>query len=73
MNADESHSVTALEVVKKDTITSPSAETCATTPEATSTVYAPTIYFAETRTEQAMRDLCSEAVFQQQVQYCGDV
>ncbi|KAF8938116.1 hypothetical protein EDD21DRAFT_324425 [Dissophora ornata] len=64
-NADDSDSIASLELVKKDTITSPSAETCATTPEAT--VYAPTIYFAETRTEQAMRNLCSETAFQQQL------
>ncbi|KAI1320005.1 hypothetical protein EDD11_002336 [Mortierella claussenii] len=29
--------------------------------------YAPTIYFAETRTEQSMYDLCSEEAFQQQL------
>ncbi|KAF9107727.1 hypothetical protein BGX27_008622 [Mortierella sp. AM989] len=41
---------------------------CATTPEETPTGrYAPTIYFAETQTEQSMHDLCCEAAFQQQL------
>jgi len=53
------------------------ADACATTPEEegekeeeeTSSVslYASTIYFAETRTEQSMHDLCTETAFQQQV------
>ncbi|KAF9988912.1 hypothetical protein BGZ75_008206 [Mortierella antarctica] len=30
-------------------------------------IYAPTIYFAETRSEQAMHDLCGESAFQQQL------
>ncbi|KAG0250831.1 hypothetical protein BG011_008054 [Mortierella polycephala] len=40
-----------------------------TTPEDTTLtcLYAPTIYFAETRTEQAMRDLCTESAFQEQL------
>ncbi|KAG0199866.1 hypothetical protein BGX28_006916 [Mortierella sp. GBA30] len=43
--------------------------TGATTPEdrLLTLIYAPTIYFAETRSEQAMHDLCGEAAFQQQL------
>ncbi|KAG0314276.1 hypothetical protein BGZ99_008233 [Dissophora globulifera] len=53
-------------------ITSLSGDACATTPEqvsttSTSTLHAPTIYFVETQTEQAMHALCSETAFQQQL------
>ncbi|KAG0003665.1 hypothetical protein BGZ79_000287 [Entomortierella chlamydospora] len=49
-------------------VTSTNAGPCVTTtPNEISTKrYAPTIYFAETQTEQSMHDLCSEIAFQQQ-------
>ncbi|KAG0020223.1 hypothetical protein BGZ80_004584 [Entomortierella chlamydospora] len=50
-------------------VTSTNAGPCVTTtPNEISTKrYAPTIYFAETQTEQSMHDLCSEIAFQQQL------
>ncbi|KAF9178933.1 hypothetical protein BGZ50_007362 [Haplosporangium sp. Z 11] len=47
----------------------PGTDSSLSTPKDTALacLYAPTIYFAETRTEQAMRDLCTEAAFQEQL------
>ncbi|KAF9962878.1 hypothetical protein BGZ65_007406, partial [Modicella reniformis] len=75
-NVMDTSSITTLSV---NTITGSGADAdaCVTTPEEgeeeeeeeTSSVslYASTIYFAETRTEQSMHDLCTEIAFQQQL------
>ncbi|KAG0236840.1 hypothetical protein B0O80DRAFT_492245 [Mortierella sp. GBAus27b] len=73
-NVVDNNSMTTL----SDTVTGSAADAdaCATAPEEgeqdeeeTSSVslYASTIYFAETRTEQSMHDLCTETAFQQQL------
>ncbi|KAG0354891.1 hypothetical protein BGZ54_001436, partial [Gamsiella multidivaricata] len=65
-------------IFSESTITNSNDSACATTAseedeaedveDGTATgVYAPRIYFAETSTEKAMHDLCSEAAFQQQL------
>ncbi|KAF9345851.1 hypothetical protein BGX26_002670 [Mortierella sp. AD094] len=57
-----------LPTLSDNEVTSAGAGLCVTTPNETSTGrYAPTIYFAETQTEQSMHDLCSEVAFQQQL------
>ncbi|KAF8961335.1 hypothetical protein BGZ46_001373 [Entomortierella lignicola] len=57
-----------LPVLSQNEVTGVSTSTSASTPDKTSTgSYTPTIYFAETQTEQSMHDLCSEDAFQQQL------